>query len=57
MKAFTKLIRIRNDYESAYIRMLQQYYKLTNYVNAYITHSTRYKDYHSNVVNAYILTT
>ena len=34
--------------------MLQKYYKHKHNVNAYITHSTHYKDYHINIVNAYI---
>ena len=54
MKALTIILRIRINYENAYIGMLQACYKLTDYVNAYITHSTHYKYYHINIVNAYM---
>ena len=55
MKALTTILRIRDSYENAYMIMLRQYYKLRDNVNAYITLSTRYKDYHNNIVNAYII--
>ena len=55
MKALTIILWIRDSYENAYMIMLRQYYKLRDNVNAYITLSTRYKDYHNNIVNAYII--
>lgn len=55
MKALTTILRIRDSYENAYIEILRQYYKLRDNVNAYITLSTHCKDYHNNIVNAYII--
>lgn len=55
MKALTIILRIRSNYENAYIGMLQTYYKHKHNVNAYITHLTSYKDYSNNIVNAYII--
>ena len=37
MKALTIILRIRTNYENAYIQMLRQYYKPTDYESAYIT--------------------
>lgn len=55
MKALTTILLIRINYENAYIELLQAYYKHKHNVNAYITHLTSYKDYHNNIVNAYII--
>ena len=43
MKALTIILRIRTNYENAYIRMLQAYYKHKHNVNAYITLSDTVK--------------
>ena len=43
MKTLTRLLRIRDNYENAYIRMLRQYYKHKHNVNAYITLSDTVK--------------
>ena len=55
MKALTTILRIRDNYENAYIRYVTQPLQARHNVNAYITHSTHYKDYHDNIVNAYII--
>lgn len=37
MKALTTILRIRDNYENAYMIVLRQYYKHKHNVNAYIT--------------------
>ena len=37
MKALTIILRIRINYENAYIEILREYYKHKHNVNAYIT--------------------
>lgn len=43
MKAITIILRIRDNYENAYMIMLRQYYEHKHNVNAYITLSDTVK--------------